>query len=47
MRPIYGKIGCLGIIGVDKKQRSVKMRNLPIVNTKTLYINLTVFVISR
>ena len=29
-------MGCLGIIGVDKKQRTVKMHNMTVINTKTL-----------
>jgi len=43
----YVKIGGLGIVGVDKKQRTVKMRYLPVLGVKMVYTGITVFDVSR
>jgi hypothetical protein len=36
------KIGWLGMVGVDKRQRVVKMRHLSVLGTLTTYINVSV-----
>jgi hypothetical protein len=39
----YVKIGWLGMVGVDKRQRVVKMRHLSVLGAQTVYINVSVF----
>ena len=39
----YVKIGWLGIVGVDEKQRIVKTRHLPVLEGQTANINISVF----
>ncbi len=41
-RTKYVKIGWIGIISVDKKQRAVKMRHTVIFGALMLYVNATI-----
>ena len=43
MVPMRVKMGWLGIVGVDKKQRIVKIQNPLLFEAATAYINVTFF----
>jgi hypothetical protein len=37
------KIGCLGTVGVDKRQRAVKTRHIAVLEAEMEYIDVSVF----
>ena len=42
MNPLYVKMDCLGIVGVDKKQRIVEFQHLPLLPAENVYIDVSV-----